>query len=589
MHKVIERIKAYLEAKQLLLAGTRGGWLLALLGLVSGVLVGVVVILFRLLIELVQSGFLPAADPENYELLNWNARLLLPGAGGLLLGLLFLAVSRTPIRVGVIHVMERLAYHEEHLPLKQALLQFFGGAIAIISGHSVGREGPSIHIGAASASLMGQWLHLPNNSIRTLVACGASAAIASSFNTPLAGVIFAMEVVMMEYTISGFTPVILAAVSATTLNRLVFDSLPTFIVPDITLQSFWELLAIVAMGIAIGALAAGFIQILKWITMKAQGLSIAVRMSVGGIAVGACAVLMPQIMGIGYDTVNAALFGDMVVTTLLLILLVKLVATAISIGMSIPAGLIGPTLFMGAMFGSAVGQFLHIFSTEVSHPGLYTMLGMGAMMGATLQAPLAALLALLELTGSVDIIFSGMLAIISANLAARELFKQDSVYLVQMQSIGLDYHHDPLSQSLRRRAVGSVMNTSFSLLVPAITRGQAEKILLEDKPDWLIINREEGKLLMPAADLARYIEDSDTDLAEEELIDLAEIPSKRQELAPVRQQSTLQQAFTILNDSDAEALYVIRPMGSVADRIYGIVTREHIEKSYRLSRSTSNP
>ena len=129
---------------------------------------------------------------------------------------------------------------------------------------------------------MGQWLRLPNNSIRTLVACGASAAIAASFNTPLAGVIFAMEVVMMEYTISGFTPVILAAVSATTLNRLVFDTLPTFIVPDLTLQSFWELLAIVAMGVGIGALAAGFIQLLNWIIRKAQRLPVAVRMSVAG-------------------------------------------------------------------------------------------------------------------------------------------------------------------------------------------------------------------------------------------------------------------------------------------------------------------
>jgi chloride channel protein, CIC family len=587
MHKVIEHIKAYLEAKQLLLAGTRGVWLLALLGLISGLLVGVIVIVFRLLIEKSQSAFLPAADPENYELLQWSERLLLPAAGGLLLGLLFLVVSRTPIRLGVIHVMERLAYHEGHLPLKAALMQFVGGAIAIISGHSVGREGPSIHLGAASASLMGQWLRLPNNSVRTLVACGASAAIAASFNTPLAGVIFAMEVVMMEYTISGFTPIILAAVSATTLNRMMFDSLPTFIVPELTLYSFWELLVIVGMGVGIGALAAAFIQLLNWITRKAQSLSIAVRMSLGGLAVGVCAVLAPEVMGIGYDTVNAALFGDMVMTTLLLVLLVKLVATALSVGMSIPAGLIGPTLFMGAMFGSAVGQFLNMFSTEVSHPGLYTILGMGAMMGATLQAPLAALLALLELTGNVDIIFPGMLAIISANLAAKELFRQDSVYLVQMQSIGLDYHHDPLSQSLRRRAVGSVMNTSFALLMTHINRARAEQILLEDKPDWLIINCPEGKLLMPAADLARYIDDGDSELAEEEQIDLTEIPSKRQQLAAVRQQSTLQQAFSILNESDAEALYVIRPMGSAADRIYGIVTREHIEKSYRLSSSVN--
>jgi CIC family chloride channel protein len=165
--------------------------------------------------------------------------------------------------MGVIHVMERLAYQEGYLPAKQAMMQFIGGAIAIISGHSVGREGPSIHLGSAAASLLGQWLRLPNNSIRTLVACGASAAIAASFNAPLAGVIFAMEVVKMEYTISGFTPVILAAVSATVLNRLVFESLPTFVVPELVLHSFWELGVIVGMGIGIGALAAGFTSLLS--------------------------------------------------------------------------------------------------------------------------------------------------------------------------------------------------------------------------------------------------------------------------------------------------------------------------------------
>jgi chloride channel protein, CIC family len=587
MHKVIKKIKAYIEAKQLLLAGTRGVWLLAVLGLFSGVIVGLIVISFRLLIEFAQSGFLPGADAENYELLEWTERLLLPVSGGLIMALVFMIASRTPIRLGVIHVMERLAYHEGHLPFKSALMQFFGGAIAIISGHSVGREGPSIHLGAASASLIGQWLRLPNNSIRTLVACGAAAAIAASFNTPLAGVIFAMEVVMMEYTISGFTPVILSAVSATTLNRMVFDSLPTFIVPEMNLHSFWELLVIVAMGIGIGALAAAFIMLLSLITKKTQSLSLTVRLILAGISAGICALAMPQVMGVGYDTVNAALFGDMVIGTLVLVLIAKLLATALSIGMGVPGGLIGPTLFMGAMFGSAVGQFLLTFSSDVSHPGLYTMLGMGAMMGATLQAPLAALLALLELTGNVDIIFPGMLAIVSANLAAKELFKQDSVYLVQMRSIGLDYHTDPLSQSLRRKAVGSVMNTAFSLLTPHISRTHAEKVLSEDKPDWLIINRDEGKLLMPAADLARYLESMESEVSEGEMIDLVEIPSKRQQLSAVRQQSTLQQAFSILNDTDAEALYVIRSMGSVADRIYGVITREDIEKSYRLS-ATAN-
>jgi len=582
VRRLLAGIRRYFETHQLQLAGARGGWLLALLGLVSGVLVGAVVILFRLLVEYAQNAFLPGTSPENYELLSWPSRLLLPTAGGIALGILFFIVFRTPVRLGVIHVMERLAYHEGHLPLRAALMQFVGGAAAIMSGHSVGREGPSIHIGAAGASLLGQWLNLPNNSIRTLVACGASAAIAASFNTPLAGVIFAMEVVMMEYTISGFTPVILAAVSATTLNRLAFGGLPAFIVPELRLYSFTELPLIVLMGIGIGALAALFIRLLDSVTRRSAKLPQVLRMAAGGAGVGLCALLAPQIMGIGYDTVNAALFGDLLLATLLLVLLVKLLATALSIGTGIPGGLIGPTLFMGALFGSAVGQCLHLVTQQVSHAGFYSMLGMGAMMGATLQAPLAALLALLELTGNVDIIFPGMLAIVSANLAARELFGQESVYLGQMRAIGLDYHHDPLSQSLRRRGVGSLMDSAFALLTPNITRGQAEKLLTGERPHWLIINREEGKLLMPAADLARFIEEQAAEADAETVIQLQEIPSKRLELAPVRQQATLQQALKVLNESEAEALYVIRPLGSVADRIYGILTREQIEKSYSL-------
>ncbi|MEE8378859.1 MAG: chloride channel protein, partial [Gammaproteobacteria bacterium] len=196
---------------------------LAILGLVSGVLVGIVIVLFRLAIENTQISFLPNGDTENYEALSATWRFGLPAIGGLVIGLVFQALSHTGgVQVGIVHVLERLSYYQGHLPFRNFLLQFFGAAISIISGHSVGREGPSVHLGSASGSLLGQWLHLPNNSIQTLVACGAAAGIAASFNTPLAGVIFSMEVIMMEYTIAGFTPVILSAVSATAITRLVF-------------------------------------------------------------------------------------------------------------------------------------------------------------------------------------------------------------------------------------------------------------------------------------------------------------------------------------------------------------------------------
>ncbi|MCK5431655.1 MAG: chloride channel protein, partial [Gammaproteobacteria bacterium] len=138
----ISRFSERLERLRLLLASSRGLFLLAMLGLISGILVGVVIILFRLLIEMAQSGILPAGNPDDFESLSWQVRILLSSVGGFVLGLLFYFASATVPRVGVIHVLERLAYHEGHLPVKNMLLQFFGGAISIISGHSVGREGP---------------------------------------------------------------------------------------------------------------------------------------------------------------------------------------------------------------------------------------------------------------------------------------------------------------------------------------------------------------------------------------------------------------------------------------------------------------
>ena len=572
---LVQSIIKVFDQLRLKLAGSTGILLIAILALLTGMLVGGVIVAFRWVIESAQVAVLAGPDPENFESLTGWHRLLLPLGGGLLLGLMFYFSSRPPARVGVIHVLERLGYHEGHLPFKNFVLQFIGGALSIISGHSVGREGPSIHLGAATASIPGQILGLPNNSIRVLVSCGAAAAIAASFNTPLAGVIFAMEVILMEYTITGFLPVILAAVSATTVCRLVYGAHPAFFVPALELDSYYELPLIVVMGVIIGALSAIFIYSVSWLTRKGREIPVWFRMTLAGLGVGLCAVITPQVMGIGYDTVNAAILGDIGIGLLLSILIFKLLATSIGIGLSLPGGLIGPTLFMGAITGSLTGIALDQLPWQISHPGLYAMLGMGAMMGATLQAPLAALIALLELTGNQNIIFPGMLAIVTANLACKEMFGYGSIYLSQMKEIGLDYRNDPISQSLRRFGVASVMNKSFAMVQPELTRQQAEN-LIKDLPHWLVINMPQEKLLMPAADLARFLQESDADI-----LDMREIPSKRKQLAPVYQQYNLQQALKILDESDAEALYVIRRLGASADRVYGIVTYQDIEQAYR--------
>lgn len=410
---------------------------LAVLGVVCGLLAGAVIIGFRLLIEGSQSLILPGADPENYEGLGASGRFLLPLAGGLALGLLFQFLAPGSRHVGVVHILERLSAHEGRLPIRNAIVQFFGAALSIVAGHSVGREGPSIHLGAASGSLAGQALGVSNSSLRVLAGCGVAAAIASAFNTPLAGVVFAMEVVMLEYTVAGFAPVILAAVSATALSRLVYGAAPAFAVPQIALGSLFELPYILALGVAIGTLAAAFIALVRFTATRTGHWPPWRRLTLAGALVGVLALPHPEIMSIGYDTVNAVLLGELAGTLLLAVLAFKLLATAVGIGLGLPGGLIGPVLVMGAAAGGVLGIVGQALApTEASSSGLYALLGMGAMMAGTLQAPLAALTAVLELTGNPNIIMPGMLAVIAATLTSRVLFRQPSVYAVLLRAGG---------------------------------------------------------------------------------------------------------------------------------------------------------
>ncbi len=545
--------------------------LLAVLGLFTGLVTGGVIILFRILIDMLQMGFLPGGDVENYEGLSAFWRFTLPTLGGLLIGLLFQFAGGA--QVGVVHVLERLVYFQGHLPLRNMLMQFFGGALSIVSGHSVGREGPSVHLGAASGSLLGQGLQLPNNSIQTLLACGVAAAIAASFNTPIAGVIFAMEVILMEYTIAGFAPVILAAVSATAVSRLAFGAAPAFIVPPMDMVSLLELPNMLVMGIVIGSLAALFIGQLQRVTRFGARFPIWQRMTLGGGFVGLCGLLVPAVMGIGYDTVNAAMLGELGLGFLLLVVAAKVVATTVGLGLGLPGGLIGPTLMIGACAGGALGIVAeYLFPGQVASPGFYAMLGMGAMMSATLQAPLAALMALMELTYNPHIILPGMLAVVVSDIIASHVFGRDSVFLVLLRARGLDYRSTPLAQALRRIGVASVMNTSLTTATRTLSRQAAEDLLIDEPLHVLVMEDGQPLSLLLAADLARYLA-THPDEAE---IDLLEIPAQRDDIRPIDMQATLQQALDEMNEHSVDALYV-----TFGENIVGTLSRQSVEAHYR--------
>lgn len=551
----------------------------AVLGVASGLVTGIIILAFRKLIEIPLAGLLPGGT-DNFEGLTWQLYFLLPFSGGIVLAILLSLVRSDSRPVGVIHVLERLARHQGHLPARNLLIQFFAGTIALASGQSGGREGPAIHLGAAGSSLLGQALSLPNNSIRILVGCGAAAAISASFDTPIAGVIFSMEVIIMEYTIAGFIPVILAAVVAALVLRLFYGSDPAFDVPQVTMQSFHDLPVVLIEGILIGALAAAFVKMITLLIQYAPS-QIGLRMMIAGTVTGIIGLAVPQVLGVGYDTVNSALIGELSIFMLLAICIFKLLATATSVAMGMPIGLIGPTLIIGSAAGGLFWLAASLFVPEVSAPAFYVMLGMGAMMGAVLQAPLAAMMAVMELTHNPNIILPAMLVIIISNITASEVFGLKSVFITHMELLGLEFRQNPMSMALNRASVASIMTRSFERVSSPASFDRSEE-LVDNNPHWVLVDiKHSPSFILRTEDLANFIETHQHDENRPREIDLSEIPATRRDVTSILLQATLSEALETLDESSVQALYVNRISAPMVDSPIGILTREDIESFYQ--------
>jgi H+/Cl- antiporter ClcA len=331
-------------------------------------------------------------------------------------------------------MLDYLRFRKQALPFSNAVVQFFCGLIAIVSGNSVDREGPGVHLGAATASLLGMRFRLDEDDSYLLASAGGAAAIAAAFNTPLAGVIFVIEVLRLRYAINNIVPVIVASVVGAIISRIVYGPSPAFNVPALSIGSLLELPVMLIMGVLIGLLAAGFILALQYTARMTITWRPLYAFVLAGFLTGLLAQWVPEIMGLSYDALSRIFQNDLGLQALLLLVLAKLAATAISIGMRLPGGLIGPSL----VIGGAVGGFTELLLSDwyplnTGAPGFYAMIGMVAMMGAVLRAPLAALVALIELTGNLNIILPGMIAVVSGEIAARSLLGDASAFTAMLK------------------------------------------------------------------------------------------------------------------------------------------------------------
>ncbi|MFT5032606.1 MAG: CIC family chloride channel protein [Bacteroidia bacterium] len=551
----------------------------ALLGLLAGMITASLIVVFRLALEWPLAEFLPGGSPENFEALPRFWHFALPFGGALILGLILHFTPQSYRMTGIPHVIASLHHGRGHLPLGNLTLQFGGALIALLSGQSGGREGPAVHIGAAASSLFGRRMRLPNNSLRVMTACGTAAAIAASFNTPIAGVIFAMEVVMLEYTVTGFVPVILASVTATTISQAVFGDIIFLPASDINMASLLELPFIALLGISAGVLSGLFVSIQSR-CLRLLGQPVLLRMVIAGLVTGLCALLAPQVLGIGYDSLQSAMDGSYSLQVLLLLLVLKLLASAVSCGMGMPIGIIGPSLLIGAFAGALLGNVgITLLPELAAEHSFYVLLGMAATMGAILNAPLAALLAIIELTHNLNIVFPAMLAVISAQLVHREAFGLQSAHQTTLQAHQQSVRSDPLTLELLRTSVAALMDRNLKHVEQQLPVADLPK--LTEKPvRWLVITNQEGQRIVVHRE--NWLPLLDQLESDDETVDLLAALPNRRRTANVDLSSTLWEALDSMNQAGLDVLFVSSSRQRRGPPDEGVITREALSDHYNL-------
>jgi len=435
--------------------------IMAIFGLMVGVAGGYGAVGFRYLINFIQT--LAYGSPEELlsvvQSIPWHMRILIPAIGGLIVGPVVYFFAREAKGHGVPEVMYAVALKQGIIRKRIVLIKSLVSAVCIGTGGSVGREGPIVQIGSAVGSTLGQLFKVSPSRMRTLVGCGAAAGIAATFNAPIAGSIFALEIILGEFEIASFSPIIISAVSATAISRHYLGNIPAFILPQYVLHNILEFPLYALLGVFCALVALGFTLFLYraedfWDAIKFPEYLKAV---VGGLLIGTMGLVFPQILGVGYGAIDLALMVKLSGWFMALLVVCKILATSITIGSGGSGGIFAPSLFMGAMAGGAFGTVAHyLFPSIAVSPGAYAVVGMGAVVAATTHGPLQAILIIFEMTGDYKIILPLMVTCIISCLIATRLCRE-SIYTFKLIRRGINIKGGKELNILRSMPVKNVM------------------------------------------------------------------------------------------------------------------------------------
>ena len=503
--KIRERLRFSEETYHLIFAGF------------VGVLGGFTNYIFVRAIESLQSfslGLKGDLVDVAYKLLEWQ-RLLIPALGGIGAGLVLYWGLRMTGPQGASNVLEVVVTGDGRLRMRSALVKAISSLLTIISGASIGREGSITQLTATFASRLGQQARWEPYRLRLLVACGAASGLAAAYNAPVAGAIFAAQIVLGSFSMIHFAPVVFASVVATMVSRFFFGIAPLYTVIAFEDPSLSQLPLFLFLGILSGGLGAGFLKILGYCEERFMQFNLTIydRLGLGGLLVGGIAIFVPEVWGNGYSVTNRILMEEFreipsPIFFMIGLLIAKLLATALSVGSGAVGGVFTPTLFLGAAFGSLFGRIAHHFGWAVDiHVGAFALVGMGSMLAATVHAPLMAVILVFEISLNYSLMPPLMLACAVSTVTARRLHRE-SIYTepLRRKGVELDRENQEIGVAMSK-TVGDLMRTPAPPLRETATfREMADRFLTSPNNFFLVVDEEQRLLgIVALHDLKEYL------------------------------------------------------------------------------------
>ena len=553
--------------------------ILVILAIVAGTAAGAAVIGFRETISFIQLA-LYGSDSEhlftNTEAVAWWQILLAPVAGGLVVGVLVRYLMPEGRTQGVADVIEASALKGGWMSSRVGLTAAVVSAVSIGAGASVGREGPAVHLGASLSGWIGRRLHLTRSLTRTLLGCGVASAVAASFNAPIAGALFASEVVIGHYALKAFAPIVIASVAGTAISQAWFGDFPAFSLGETYLASFWEFPAFAGLGVAAGITAIGFMKAIELARRFAKDTPVPVwlKPAGAGLMVGLIGLLFPQVMGVGYGVTEQALLVTLPLTLLVVLALAKILATALSIGGGFGGGVFSPSLVIGALIGGAYGIIAtSIFPDYSSGPAAYTVVGMGAMAAAVLGAPISTTLIVFEMTGDYALTLAVMVAVVIASEITQQFYGR-SFFAVQLQQRGIDLKGGFETEIMHSIKVGGMLNRDCELVTLDVGLPDLRKMLQSSKTGELFVIRDSGELYgtITLADLSELAFDAAID----DLIRAGDCAQTQPFV--LSQDDDLEAALSLLAETGEDRIAIVENTESMVFK--GCVTQAEIMAAY---------